>query len=75
MLQKPSESGVGTTANQSFMQTKVKGKQKPRTLKRADLRETATDITESRVPKHRGADTEDHVFPEKNWKSNCLKIL
>lgn len=30
----PSESGVRTRANQSFMQTKVMGKQKPRALKR-----------------------------------------
>ena len=67
---KQSESGVGTTANQSFMQVKARGKQKPRALKRANRKGNASkDIIASRVPKNRGADTEDHVFPEKNWKS------
>ena len=61
---------VGTKANQSLMQTKGMGKQKPRTWKKES-------VWRSRNRHYRVTETQDpcHGFPEKNWLVNCLKIF
>lgn len=61
---------VGTKANQSLVQTKGMGKQKPRTWKKKS-------VWRSRNRHYRVTETQDtcHGFPEKNWLVNCLKIF